>query len=72
MGGSATDVGAMLRGWREAGLLRSRSAELQWAHFPRDSWQQDHHEALPTGGQPSTGFMGACGGPQLLPGTVGV
>lgn len=60
VGGSAADVGARVRGWRDSGLMRNRSGDLQWAHFPHDTWQQDHQEALPMGGQPSTGFMGAC------------
>ena len=35
------------------------SSALQYAHFPGETWQLDHWDAVPAGGNPSAAYIGA-------------
>ncbi len=55
IGGDQADVSRLLQAWQPDG---SNSTSLQWAHLPRDTWQIDHWESVPAGGDPSSAYMG--------------
>ena len=57
IGGEESDVTRVLQARQQPDS--NSSAPLQWAHFPRDTWQLDHWDAVPVGGHPSAAYMSA-------------
>jgi len=57
IGGEESDVARVLQARQQPDSNSSRP--LQWAHFPRDTWQLDHWDAVPVGGHPSAAYMSA-------------
>lgn len=57
IGGEESDVNRVLQARQQPDTNGSRP--LQWAHFPRDTWQLDHWDVVPVGGHPSAAYMSA-------------
>ena len=55
IGGEEADVSRLLEAWRPNS---TNSTTLQWVHFPGDTWQIDHWDSVPAGGDPSSAYMG--------------
>ena len=69
IGGDKADVNRLLQVWQPDG---SNSTALQWAHFPAGTWQLDHWESVPAGGDPSSAYMGKLQDPAEPPSSYAV